>query len=345
MKPLDLDYIKHWVEKLCNTRSVTGNTDEVIGLVADEIANLGFGSQQTNKGALLITIPGVSNCCPRTLSGHVDTLGAMVKEIKSNGRLRLTNIGGYMWSTVEGEYCTIETSDKRIYTGTVLTIQPTVHVYEQPAKLERTPQNMEVRLDERVSSRQDVEALGIGVGDFVSFAPRVEITQSGFVKSRHLDDKASVAILLGVAKYLKDNDIKPSQTTYIFISNYEEIGHGASTGFPPETKEFIAVDMGAIGDTQASDEFSVCICAKDSSGPYHLGLRNQLVKLCQENHLRYKVDIYPNYGSDASAALRAGANIRAGLIGPGVDASHSMERTHTDALENTAKLLIAYVQS
>lgn len=345
MKPLDLEYINHWVATLCNTRSVTGNTDEIISLLADEFSNLGVVNQQTNKGALLITIPGTSDCCPRTLSGHVDTLGAMVKEIKASGRLRVTNIGGYMWSTVEGEYCTVETSDKRTYTGTVLTTQPTVHVYEQPAKLERTAQNMEVRLDERVSSRQDVEALGIGVGDFVSFAPRVEITPSGFVKSRHLDDKASVAVLLGVAKYLKDNSLTPAQTTYMFISNYEEIGHGASTGFPPETKEFIAVDMGAIGDTQASDEFSVCICAKDSSGPYHLGMRNKLIQLCNEHQLRYKVDIYPNYGSDASAALRAGANIRAALIGPGVDASHSMERTHTDALENTAKLLIAYLQS
>ncbi len=345
MTPLDLEYIKHWIAKLCNTRSVTGNTDEIIALLAEEATNLGYASQLTNKGALLITIPGANDCCPRTLSGHVDTLGAMVKEIKANGRLRLTNIGGYMWSTVEGEYCTVETSDKRVYTGTVLTIQPTVHVYEQPAKLERTVQNMEIRLDERVSSRQGVEALGISVGDFVSFAPRVEITPSGFIKSRHLDDKASVAVLMGVAKYLRDNELKPSQTTYIFISNYEEIGHGAATGFPPETKEFVAVDMGAIGDTQASDEFSVCICAKDSSGPYHLGMRNRLVELCKENQLLYKVDIYPNYGSDASAALRAGANIRAALIGPGVDASHSMERTHTDALENTAKLLIAYVQS
>jgi putative aminopeptidase FrvX len=160
-----------------------------------------------------------------------------------------------------------------------------------------------------------------------------------------LDDKASVAILLGVAKYLKENSITPKHTSHLFISNYEEIGHGASTGFPSDTEEFIAVDMGAIGDTQASDEFSVCICAKDSSGPYDLGLRNRLVELAKANQLRYKVDIYPHYGSDASAALRAGANIRAGLIGPGVDASHSMERTHTDALLNTANLVIAYLQA
>ena len=202
--------------------------------------------------------------------------------------------------------------------------------------------NMEIRLDEKVSSKEDVEKLGINVG-ILYFDPRVTITPSGFIKSRHLDDKAGVACLLGMAKYLVDNNITPKYTTNLFISNYEEVGHGASAAIPEKTFEFIAIDMAAPGLGQTSDEFSVTICAKDSSGPYDLELRQRLVKLAEENGLNYKIDIYPYYGSDGSAALRAGYDFKVGLIGPGVDASHSYERTHREAIENTIKLGILYL--
>jgi putative aminopeptidase FrvX len=211
--------------------------------------------------------------------------------------------------------------------------------------MERTEEVMEVRLDERVNSREDVLALGIQVGDFVSFDPRVTVTSSGFVKSRHLDDKASVAILFGVIAHLREAGIELPFTTHFLISNNEEIGYGGNASIPEKTVEYLAVDMGAIGEGQATDEYCVSICAKDSSGPYHYGFRKHLTKLAEENGIYYKVDIYPFYGSDASSALRAGFDIVHGLIGPGIDASHSHERTHRDAFENTAKLLLAYLTS
>jgi putative aminopeptidase FrvX len=168
------------------------------------------------------------------------------------------------------------------------------------------------------------------------------LTSSGFIKSRHLDDKAGVIAIWGIAKYLMDNNLKPEYTTNFFISHYEEVGHGASSGIPEDTFEFIAIDMAAPGDGQTSDEFSVTICAKDSTGPYDLDIRKKLTKLCKDNDINYKIDIYPFYGSDASAALRAGYDFKVGLIGPGVDASHSFERTHQDAIKETIKLGILY---
>jgi putative aminopeptidase FrvX len=279
------------------------------------------------------------------VSGHVDTLGAMVKEIKEDGRLKLAALGGYAWQTVEGEYCTIETAQGKTYTGTVLAHKTAIHTYsrEELAKLEHTDDDVEVRLDERTTSDLETRQLGIEVGDFCSFDPRATVTAGGFIKSRHLDDKAGVAIMLAAAKALIDAQQPPAQTTYFYISSYEEVGHGASSGIPAAVKELLVIDMGAMGDGQSSDEYTVSICAKDSSGPYDLGMRRTLVALCQEHEIPYKIDIYPHYGSDGSAALHAGADVVVGLIGPGVDASHAYERTHRDALLHTARLAAAYL--
>jgi putative aminopeptidase FrvX len=269
----------------------------------------------------------------------------MVKEIKSDGRLKLAALGGYTWQSIEGEYCTIETARGKTYTGTVLAHKTAVHTYsrEELEKLKHTDDDVEVRLDERTVSDQETQQLGIEVGDFCSFDPRVTVTDSGFIKSRHLDDKAGVAIMLATAKALIDARQPPAQTTYFYISPYEEVGHGASSGIPAEVKELLVIDMGAMGDGQNSDEYTVSICAKDSSGPYDLEMRCTLVDLSRAHEIPYKVDIYPHYGSDGSAALRAGADVVVGLIGPGVDASHAYERTHRDALLNTARLAIAYL--
>lgn len=223
--------------------------------------------------------------------------------------------------------------------------QTSVHVYKDAGKAERNQENMEVRIDAKVKNEEDVRALGIEVGDFVSFDPRVELTDNGFIKSRHLDDKASVAILIQLIKRLKEENITLPYTTHFLISNNEEIGYGGNSNIPEKTVEYLAVDMGAIGDGQATDEYTVSICAKDSSGPYHYGLRNHLIHLAKENGIEYKVDIYPYYGSDASAAIRAGHDIVHGLIGPGIDASHAFERTHEDSLKHTENLLYHYLQS
>ena len=172
--------------------------------------------------------------------------------------------------------------------------------------------------------------------------PRVEIV-NGFIRSRHLDDKACVACIAAALKALHDAGLKPAQTTHILISNYEEVGHGASSGFPQEITELVAVDMAAVGDGQTSDEFHTTLCVKDSGGPYHYGLSQRLRKLAKDNGIDFKVDIYPHYGSDGEALWRAGADAAVALIGPGVDASHSYERTHTDALIDTTRWILAYL--
>lgn len=344
MNGLDLNYITEQLVRLCTTPSPTGDTKAVIDYLEQEFARLGLATQRTNKGGLLATLPGQDDEQQRLLSGHVDTLGAMVSELKSNGRLKFVTLGGYMMHSVEGEHVLVSTASGQRYSGTILSTKASTHVWGQEAhKLERTPENMEIRLDERAQNKDDLKQLGIAVGDFVSFDPRTVVTESGFVKSRHLDDKASVAVLLGVAKHFREQNLRPVATTHFFITNFEEVGHGASYGTPPKTVEFIAVDMGCVGNGLTGNEFAVSICAKDGGGPYDLGIRRRLVRLAEANNIPYAVDIFPFYGSDAGPALRAGNDIRTGLIGPGVDASHAHERTHQDALLATGNLLVAYL--
>lgn len=343
----ELKYVVDLLVNLVNIPSPSGNTERVIRFMEEETAKLGGGLEvrRNNKGALLVTLKGQNDSIHRTLTAHVDTLGAMVKEIKGDGRLKLAMVGGYSWTSIEGEYCQIETADGRTYTGTILLHNPSVHVSREVSKAERTQDNMEVRLDAKVKSADDTRELGIEVGDFVSFYPRCEVTDTGFIKTRHLDDKASVACMFGAIKQVLDSGEQLPYTTHFLVSNNEEIGYGANSNITPETVEMLAVDMGAIGDGQTTDEYCVSICAKDSSGPYHYAMRKHLVELAKQNDIYYKVDIYPHYGSDASAALSAGVDVKHGLVGPGIDASHSTERTHIDSLENSVKLIVAYLRS
>jgi aminopeptidase len=338
---INVQYTMDILKELVSIPSPSGNTGKVIQYVASLLDEYGVSYYLNRKGGLIATIKGRDNDNHRMLTAHVDTLGAMVKEIKSNGRLKLTMIGGFRWNSVEGEYCRIETSDGRTYGGTIITTKASVHVYRD--KFERDEDTMEVRIDEKVTNEEEVRALGIEVGDFVSFDPRVEVTPSGFIKSRHLDDKASVAILLSLLKTLQEEDALLPYTTHFLISNNEEIGYGGNSNITPETFEYLAIDMGAIGEGQTTDEFCASICAKDSSGPYHPRLRKKLVELAKQEEAYYKVDIYPYYNSDASAAIRSGHDIIHGLIGPGIDASHSHERTHKDSLMNTGAVLYAYL--
>ncbi|MDR4937417.1 M42 family metallopeptidase [Rossellomorea marisflavi] len=333
------------IKQLVEIPSPSGNTQEIIRFVEDELGGLGLDMKRNHKGALLVTMPGEDQSRHRMLTAHVDALGAMVKEVKGNGRLRLSMIGGFRWNAVEGENCKIETSSGKVYTGTILMHQTSVHVYKDAGEAKRDEVNIEVRIDEKVRNDEEVRALGIEVGDFVSFDPRAEITDSGFIKSRHLDDKASVAMLMKLIRHIRSEGITLPYTTHFLISNNEEIGYGGNSNIPAETVEYLAVDMGAIGDGQSTDEYTVSICAKDSSGPYHYGLRKHLVRLAEENGLDYKVDIYPYYGSDASAAIRAGFDIVHGLIGAGIDSSHAYERTHESSLLHTETLLWHYVRS
>lgn len=345
LPPVDGEYMMELTAQLCRIPSPTGYTRQAIDAVAAELTRLGVPSYRTVKGALVATLPGGDAALGgRTLSAHVDTLGAMVKEVKPSGRLKLTRVGGYDWSTIEGEYCTIHAHGRPAVTGTILSTKASTHIFGQDqADLKREAETMEVRLDEPVTSADEARALGIEVGDFVSFDPRTTITPSGYIKSRHLDDKACVAILVGIAQAVVESGIALPAPSHLFISNFEEVGHGSSAALPPGTVDLIAVDMAAVGEGQASLEDAATICVKDSSGPYDHDLSRRLIDLARQHALNYKVDTYSYYASDVSQALRAGWDVRGALVGPGVDASHSFERLHRSSLEETARLLLAYL--
>jgi putative aminopeptidase FrvX len=339
---LDRQYILGILKQLLETPSPSGYCMDIMKIVGEEAARLGCPMEMTPKGNGMITVQGRDSGGTLGLSAHVDTLGAMVRAVKSSGMIRFTSIGGYAMQTVENEYCTIHTRDGRQYEGTVLSTKPSVHVYPDVRDWKREEANMEIRIDEPVNSKEDTEKLGIAVGDYISWDPRVRILHNGWIKSRHLDDKASVAALFGLLEWLKREGRTPSRTVKIIFSTYEEVGHGSSF-IPPDITEMIAVDMGAIGDDLSASEQDVSICAKDSSGPYDYQMTSRLIELAKREGIPYAVDVYPQYASDASAALRGGSNIRAALIGPGVHASHGMERTHADAVLNTAALLLSYI--
>jgi putative aminopeptidase FrvX len=339
---LNREYIISLLNALLLTPSPSGFCMVIMKFIREETSKLGFSLEMTPKGNAIITLPGADSKDVIALSAHVDTLGAMVRSIKPSGMLRFTPVGGYAMHTVEGEYCLIHTRDGRTYEGTVLSTKPSVHVHSDVKEWKREEANMEIRIDEEVKTKEETEKLGISPGDYISWEPRTRLLDNGWIKSRHLDDKASVAALFGLMEWLKREGKKPAKTVKIIISTYEEVGHGSSY-IPPDITEMIAVDMGAIGDDLTTTERDVSICAKDSSGPYDYNMTSKLIDLAKRENIPYAVDIYPNYGSDASAALQGGSNIRAALIGPGVHASHGMERTHADAIINTATLLLAYI--
>ncbi len=337
-----MTYVTTILEKIVNIPSPSGYTKEVLKAVEKEAAGFGYASCYNKKGGLIIEVPGEEKEV-LGLSAHVDTLGAMVRSITSKGMLIMVPVGGYMMESIEGMYCKVHTRTGKTYTGTILTKEPSVHTYDDARTLERKPKNMEVRLDEMVDSEEDVRKLEISQGDYISFDPMYDHTNSGYIKSRHLDDKASVAVLLGVLKDISESERKPKKTLKIAISNYEEVGFGASW-IPEDIEEFIAVDMGALGDDLSGDERKVSICALDSSGPYDYEMTNRLISLAKEKKIDYAVDVFPHYGSDAGAAIRGGHNIRAALIGQGVHASHGTERTHVKGMEQTLKLIEAYIE-
>lgn len=344
LPPIDTHYMIEFLTGLLKTPSPTGFTDLAIAFTEQALAAFPeLEISRTHKGALIAKWPGERDDAPRALTAHVDTLGAMVKEIKYNGRLKLTKLGGFAWNAAEGEGCTVFTQHGKTIRGSILLYKASSHVYSSDVTdTKRSDETMEVRLDAVTTHAATTRALGIEVGDFVAFDPRVELT-NGFVRSRHLDDKACVANMLAAVKALHDQGLKPAQTTYLHISNYEEVGHGGAHGFPANIHELVTLDMAAIGDGQTSDEFHATICVKDSGGPYHYGLNQKLRALAEEYDIAHKVDIYPYYGSDGEAWWRAGGDAAVSLIGPGVDASHNYERTHTDALVATTQWVIAYL--
>ncbi len=343
--PIDVDALLECLVGLLNVPSPTGFTERALDYVEARFQPLGLALRRTVKGALVMEWAGRAADAPRALTAHVDTLGAMVKEIRPTGRLKLTKLGGFAWNTVEGEGCTVFTAGGQAIRGSLLVTKASSHIFgAETGDLKRDDDGMEVRLDARTTTADETRALGIGVGDCVAFDPRVESGPAGFLRSRHLDDKAAVACLWAAVRALQAAGITPAQRTTLHISHYEEVGHGAASGFPPDLAELVSLDMAAVGPGQASDEFSACICVKDSGGPYHPAMNRKLRALAENAGIPYKVDIYPYYGSDGEAYWRAGGDVRVGLLGPGVDASHNYERTHRDSLVHTAQLIAEYLR-
>lgn len=339
---MNLNYVKKIAVELFGCDSPTGYSKNVDQLLLHFLNELGYEAKVTNKGNIKVLIEGKDHSKKVATSAHVDTLGLMVRSINGDGTLAVTNVGGPSIPTLDGEYCKIVTRDQKIYTGTILCKSASVHVYEDAKSKPRDLDSMIVRIDERVHSQEDVKKLGIDNGDYILIDPKIMITPSGFLKSRFIDDKGSVCAILGVLKELKDKNEKPQYDTYVYFVNQEEVGHGAATT-DVDIDEFVTVDMGCVGKDLAGNEYEVSICAKDSGGPYSYELTNKLVRLAKENQVKYVLDIFPYYGSDIGAAWRSGVDCAGALIGPGVHASHGMERTHFDAIENTMKLLYLYL--
>ena len=333
-----LEYIGEQLKALTSIPSPTGFTRAVTDYVMKTLEEMGFAPERSTKGNVLVCLGGEGE--PLVLASHVDTLGAMVRSIKDNGRLRPTTLGGHQWSTADGGNCTVHTRDGRVYTGVVLNTEPSSHVADE--KVETLEKNMEILLDENVDTKDDVAGLGIQTGDIIAMDPRTVITKSGYIKSRFLDDKLSASVLLGLARAVAAGEVKLARKVSLLFTVYEEVGHGGAF-VPADTCEMISVDMGCVGDDLGCTERMVSICAKDSGGPYNYELVSALVDTAKRLSLDYAIDVYPHYGSDVEATLRAGYDIRHGLIGPGVYASHNYERSHMDGVRNTYELLRAYV--
>ena len=323
--------------------SPSGFTANAAAWVRDSFEKLGFSAEYTRKGGVLIDLGGTDEADGLFLEAHVDTLGGMIARIKENGRLKLTKIGGMRAENGEAENARIYTRDGRIYEGTLQLCNASVHVNPDYKTAKRDFDTCEVVLDEDVRSAEDVRKLGMEVGDFVCFEPRTRRTASGYLKSRFLDDKLSVGCLLGFARYLSDNGITLPRKTYIHVTVYEEVGHGGAASVPAGVTEAISVDMGCVGDGLSCTEKQVSICAKDSAGPYSYEVVGKLIAAAKKSGADYAVDVYPFYSSDVDVTVSAGHDLRHGLIGPGVYASHGYERSHIDGVHNTIKLLCGYL--
>ncbi|NLL36903.1 MAG: M42 family metallopeptidase [Fretibacterium sp.] len=340
-----LDYTLKLTLDLLAIPSVSGDCDAALARVRKEFNDLGLPCRETNKRALIATWNGADDSRHRLIAAHIDTLGADVRLIKENGRLRLRPIGGLDWRSLAGENGFVRTLEGKEYRGTLMPDHAARHAFPEEVRNEpHTLDTVEFRLDVRTGSKSETEALGIHCGDLVFFDPRTELTDTGYLKSRFLDDKAGVALILGAIRQMKEQGLSPAHTTHFYITNYEEIGHGAPV-IPERTVEFTAIDIGVVAEGTASSEHAVTILARDNITHYDRPGILQLKRLAEEHDIPYRIDGYQNYGSDASVALRCGKDLSALCFGPGAEATHHYERTHLDSLEATLRLLILHLQT
>ena len=343
---MNYEYAKYATEKakeLLSIDSPTGFTDRAADWVQNAFTDLGFEARRTVKGGVLVDFGGEKGQDGLILMAHTDTLGGMVAEVKANGRLRIVPLGGLSPQNIETENVRVYTRDGRVIEGTCQLINASTHVNGKFGSEPRSFDTLEIVLDEPVTTAEEARGYGIETGDPVCFEPRTRVTASGYIKSRFLDDKLSVGILLGLGKYLKDTGAELSRPVYAHITVYEEVGHGASASIPEGVTEALSVDMGCVGEGLRCTERQVSICAKDSGGPYSYDMVGKLIAAAKKEGADYAVDIYPHYGSDVEASLKGGFDIRHGLIGPGVYASHGYERSHLDGVYNTLKLLKGFL--
>ena len=337
------EYLIKTLKSLLSIHSPLGYHEEIIPFMENELKALGYESQRINRGGLLVSFGEGKHVA---VSCHLDEIGLSVRQIKENGRMTLRPIGGIYAKTLnesEGELLTL---DGRRYSATVRHEVASVHISERDEYSEVLDlyKNMELILDELVYTKEDVENLGVNPGDFVLLDPRTRILDNGFIKSRFIDDKAAVACVLTALKELKEKGVNVNKKITIHFSVYEENGSGGATGIPYDIEEMLAIDIGCVAKNSSADETKVSIIAQDSRGPYSRTMIQKLKRLADENNIDYTIDVnYPHYGSDTTPAINSGHDIQYGLMGPGTYASHGYERTHIRALENTYKLLMAYL--
>ncbi len=332
-----MDY--NTLKTLVEIDSPSGYTETAAKYIFDVLTDYGWQPEMTNKGAVKVALGKTPTL---SIAAHVDTLGAVVAGIKTDGTLRISNVGGLSLNGYEGSYCRIRTLNDQVYTGTLLLVNPAAHANRELINTKRSLQNMHIRLDEVVENKADIDALGIRSGDFVCFETHYEETKSGFIKSKYMDNKAGCFVLFEIARQVKEAGLE--LPVELFFSNYEEVGHGGACGYAKDVKELLVIDMGVVGNDCTGKETMCSICAKDSTGPYDYNMRKKLVALAEAKNIPHAIDVYPHYGSDGSAALRAGNNFRVALIGPGVSASHGIERTHKQGVQATIDLCMAYIQ-
>ncbi len=343
--PIDTAYLTRQLRRLLTVPSPTGYTDTVVREVCDELARLDVPFDLTRRGAIRAVTEGVSRRPARAIIGHLDTIGCQVKALKPNGRLELVPIGTWSARFAEGARCTVY-SDAGGYRGTILPLLASGHTFD--ARIDTQPsswEQVELRVDAFARHDQDLDTLGIAVGDFVAIDPQPEFLDNGFIVSRHLDNKAGVAVMLAALEAVRREGITPPVDLFWILTITEEVGHGASAVVPNEVAAMVTIDNGTTAPGQNSSEFGVTVAMADQTGPFDYHLTHKLIRLCQDEDIRFQRDIFKHYRSDSASALEAGADVRTALITFGVDSSHGYERIHMHALRSLAELVTAYVSS
>ncbi|MEE2949705.1 hydrolase, peptidase M42 family [Fulvimarina manganoxydans] len=342
---IDSHYLTDQLKALLAIASPTGYTDTVVRHVAKELERLGLKVELTRRGAISALRQGSRRASARAVVSHLDTLGAQVKRLKENGRVELVPIGNWSARFAEGARAQVF-SDKGIYRGTILPLKASGHTFND--EIDTLPigwQYVELRIDALSRDERELAKLGIEVGDTVAIDPQPEFLDNGYIVSRHLDNKAGVAVMLAAIEAMEREGASTPVDIHWLFTIAEEVGVGAASILTPDVASMLAIDNGTTAPGQNSSEFGVTVAMADQTGPFDFHLTKKLVRLCVEEDIRYQKDVFRYYRSDSASAIEAGHDVRTALITFGVDASHGYERIHIHALRSLAELVTAYVTS